>query len=286
MKKLSIMSVGHPSGAWVALSISLYLCLTGAAAEAGGIDALPVTAGPSFDQGRFGSVAQQLHDWHFVIGAGAAYKPEYQGSDKYEFSAIPLFSAQFFDVVTVDSTGVDLKVYQVGSFRLDASIGYDIGRKEDDADELRGMGDVDFGVTVGGKATYEFGPASVFVGVDKTIGGSDGLLVNAGAAVTAPITDSFILGAEASATFADTNYMESYFGVSAAQSARSGHAQYKAEAGFKSVDASLKATWLIDEHWTLIGKQSVGLLVGNAADSPLVKEKFQSNTMLALGYRF
>jgi len=30
----------------------------------------------------------------------------------------------------------------------------------------------------------------------------------------------------------------------------------------------------------------VGFLVGDAADSPIVKEKVQSKTMLMLGYRF
>lgn len=241
---------------------------------------------PEPDPARFGPVRQALHDWHVVVGAGASFQPKYEGSDEYEVSPIPFVSAEFFDRITIDPTGIDVKAFEKGSVRFDVKVGYDSGRKEDDADALRGMGDIDFGATVGGKATYSFGPAAFFLSVDKTIGGSDGLLVKAGAAISQPLSEHFILGAEASATFADDNYMESYFGVSAKQSARSGYSQYKAGAGIKSVDLSASATYLINDNWVVKGEQSVGFLVGDAADSPIVREKVQSKTMLMVGYRF
>lgn len=238
------------------------------------------------DPARFGPVRQALHDWHVVVGAGASFQPKYEGSDEFEVSPIPFVSAEFFDRITIDPTGIEIKAYETGPIRFDVNVGYDSGRKEDDADALRGMGDIDFGATVGGKATYSFGPASFFLSVDKIIGGSDGLLARAGATITQPLSEHFILGAEAAATFADDNYMESYFGVNAKQSARSGYSQYKAGAGLKSVDLSASATYLINDNWVVRGEQSVGFLVGDAADSPIVKEKVQSKTMLMIGYRF
>ena len=241
---------------------------------------------PLPDPERFGPVRQALHDWHVVIGAGAAFKPKYEGSDEFEVSPFPFISAEFFDRITIDPSGIEIKAFEKDAFRFDVNVGYDSGRDEDDADTLRGMGDIDFGATVGGKATYTFGPANVFVSVDKTIGGSEGLLATAGAAISQPLSEHLILGAEASATFADDNYMEAYFGVDTAQSARSGHAQYKAGAGIKSVDLSASATYLINENWMVRGEQGVSFLVGDAADSPIVKEKVQSKTMLMLGYRF
>lgn len=240
----------------------------------------------AFDPARFGPVRQALHDWHFVLGAGAIYKPEYEGSGKYKISPIPVVSAVFFDRISIDPTGIGIKAYETGPFRFDVNLGYDSGRKEDDADALRGMGDIDFGATIGGKASYSLGPAGFFVSVDKTIGGSDGLLAKAGATITQPLSEHFILGAEASATFADNKYMQSYFGVNSRQSARSGYARYKAEAGIKSVDLSASATYLFDDNWLVKGEQSVGLLTGDAADSPIVKKKFQSKTMFMVGYRF
>jgi MipA family protein len=241
---------------------------------------------PPPDPARFGPVRQALHDWHVTVGAGASFQPKYEGSDEFEVSPIPFVSAEFFDRITIDPTGIGVKAYEKGPLRFDVNVGYDSGRQEDDADALRGMGDVDFGVTVGGKATYSFGPANIFLSVDKTIGGSEGLLAKAGASISQPVTQSLILGAEASATFADDNYMEAYFGVDRKQAARSGYSQYEAGAGIKSIDLSASATYLINDNWVIKGQQSVGFLVGDAADSPIVKEKVQSKTTLVLGYRF
>lgn len=243
-------------------------------------------APPAPDPERFGPVRQALHDWHVIIGAGAILKSKYEGSDEFEVSPFPFVSAEFFDRITIDPTGVELKAIEKDAFRFDVNVGYDSGRDEDDADMLRGMGDIDFGVTVGGKATYTLGSANVFVSIDKTIGGSEGLLATAGAAISQPLSEHLILGAEASATFADDNYMEAYFGVSSSQSTRSGHGQYKAGAGIKSVDLSASAIYLINENWVVKGEQGVSFLVGDAADSPIVEEKVQAKTMLMLGYRF
>lgn len=245
-------------------------------------DAIPQAPDPE----RFGPVRQKLHDWDVIVGVGASYKPKYEGSDKFEISPIPFVSATFFDRLTIDPSGADLTAYQHGPLKFDVNLGYDSGRKADDADALRGMGDIDSGVVVGGKATLSYGPFDFFASVDKTIGGSDGLLGTVGAKVNAPVTERFIVGAEASATFADKNYMESYFGVDATQSRNSGYQKYKADAGIKSVDFAISATYLINKNWVLRGQEKLGVLVGDAADSPIVKEKVQPTTMLMLGYRF
>jgi outer membrane scaffolding protein for murein synthesis (MipA/OmpV family) len=238
------------------------------------------------DPERFGPVRQKLHDWDVIVGAGVMYKPKYEGSDEMEISPIPFVSATFFDTLTIDPSGIELKAYEQGPFQFDVNVGYDGGRSEDDSDDLRGLGDVDGGVSVGGKATLTYGPADFFVSLDKTIGGSDGLLGTVGVELKQPVNEKLILGAGVSATFADKNYMESYFGVTAAQAARSEYKKYKAGAGVKNVDLSVSATYLINENWVIRGKQKLGILVGDAADSPIVKDKLQPTSMLVLGYKF
>jgi outer membrane scaffolding protein for murein synthesis (MipA/OmpV family) len=241
---------------------------------------------PMPDPQRFGPVRQKLHDWEVMIGAGVMYQPKYEGSDEMEITPLPFVSATFFDRLTIDPTGVELKAFEKGPVQFDVKVGYDFGRAEDDSDDLRGMGDVDGGVTVGGKATFSYGPADFFVSVDKTIGGSDGLLGTVGVELMQPVNEKLLLGAGASATFADKNYMESYFGVTAAQAARSGYKAYKPGSGVKSIDLAVSATYMFNENWMVRAEQGVGFLVGDAADSPLVKRKVQPKSMLVLGYRF
>ncbi|MBJ3775654.1 MipA/OmpV family protein [Acuticoccus mangrovi] len=235
---------------------------------------------------RLQRLRQRLHDWDTVVGAGAKISPEYEGSDNLSISPIPYVSMTFFDRVTVDPTGVVGKLYEAGPFTLSAKVGYEDGLTEDDADELEGLGDVDFGATVGGRISAAFGAVTIYGDVEKTLGGSDGLLGVAGVDVSYAVRPWLRLGAGASATFADQNHMEAYFGVDRSQSARSGYPVYKPDAGLKRLDLTATATVAFNEHWFVRGEAGLGFLVGDAADSPIVKDELQPSAMLVLGYRF
>ena len=80
--------------------------------------------------------------------------------------------------------------------------------------------------------------------------------------------------------------MESYFGVTAAQSARSGLKQYEAGAGLKRFDIEASVTYMASEHWMIQGQAGVGFLTGDAKDSPIVQEEVQPSAMLLVGYKF
>lgn len=243
-------------------------------------------ASPPSNGSGMSSVRQALHDWDVVVGGGAIYQPKFEGSSEYEITPVPFFSAQFYDRITIDVTGVAVKAYQQGPFQFDLKLGYDTGRDDGDADRLRGLGDIDFAATVGGKATYSLGPAELFLSVDQALGGSDGLLATAGISAQRPLSERVLVGAQASVTYADENYMQAFFGVDAGQSARSGLAEFDAEAGIKSAEVSLSATYLISDKWFLRAEESVSFLMGDAADSPIVEEDVQAKTLLLLGYRF
>lgn len=114
---------------------------------------------------------------------------------------------------------------------------------------------------------------------------SDGLVGKLGAEMSRPM-GNVVFGAAVSATWADSNHMQSYFGVTAAQSAASGLAQYDAGLGFKRVDLELSATYMFAERWMLRGQVAVGELIGDAADSPIVQDVTQSSAGLFLAYKF
>ncbi|MET3649449.1 MipA/OmpV family protein [Phyllobacterium ifriqiyense] len=234
---------------------------------------------------RFEKVKDRLNKWNVVIGAGGIYAPKFEGSDEFEVQPFPMFSATFGEHVTVDPRGISIDVYRYQNFNFTAKIGYEAGRQEDDSDHLKGLGDVDAGAVIGGKLAYELGPVELFTSFDKTIGGSDGLVGTVGASVSHSYKQ-FLFSAGASATWADANHMESYFGVTSAQSARSGLAAYDAGAGFKRVDFEASVTYVTEKSWLIQGQIGVGYLVGDAADSPIVQDAFQPSAMLMLGYKF
>jgi len=254
------------------------------AANAIAVDTEDLTPPP--EPSRFGRFEQKLADWHVVLGGGAIIVPKYEGSNEFKVMPVPFISATFLDTVRIDPTGANVALYEQGPFELSARLGYDMGRKEDDSDHLRGLGDVDMGAIVGAKAAVKFGPAEIFAQLDKTIGGSDGLEGTLGIEVTQPLSQSLMVGASASVVFADEKYMQAYFGVTPEQSARSGLARYDAGAGLKRADFSISATYMLNPKWMVRGQAGVGILAGDAADSPVVVDKVQPTGMLLVGYRF
>jgi outer membrane protein len=269
----------------VMTTVALSSATSSRAADFDGQDIVAVPPSQGFDKSRFGAIGQKLHEWNVVVGAGAMYAPKFEGSDEFEVRPIPVISARIGDWVGIDPTGVTVDVLQSNGFTLSIKGGYEMGRSEDDSDHLRGLGDVDAGGVIGGKLSYQAGPAEFYASIDKTIGGSDGLVGKFGANISQRY-DRFILSAGASATVADDNHMESYFGITPEQSARSGLRQYDAGAGLKRFDIEASVTYTATEHWLIRGQAGVGFLTGDAADSPIVQDDVQPSALLMVGYKF
>lgn len=227
---------------------------------------------------------------------GAAYGPDYEGSDDYEFQPIPFASIVYDDFIfiTGPSLGVNLLNFEgpFGDDRFKAGpiARYSFGRDEDDNHALDGLGDVDDSIEVGGFLNYEIGIWSAGLTVVQDVaGGHDGLVAEATTGVTVPITEQLRSSLEASATFADSNYMEAYFGVSPSQSAESGLAQFEADAGFKDVGITLGLNYMFTESIGLSGRAQYKRLLADAADSPIVADEGSADqffTGLFLTYRF
>jgi outer membrane protein len=67
--------------------------------------------------------------------------------------------------------------------------------------------------------------------------------------------------------------MQTYFGVSRQDAARSGLDRYNADSGIKDVGIDLGLNWMITQSWSAKGIASYTQLVGDADDdSPVVDE--------------
>jgi outer membrane scaffolding protein for murein synthesis (MipA/OmpV family) len=87
------------------------------------------------------------------------------------------------------------------------------------------------------------------------------------------INPSWALSIGASTTYADDDYMQTYFGVTAADAARSGLDEYEADSGIKDVGIDIGLNWMITQSWSARGLASYTQLVGDADDdSPVVDE--------------
>ncbi|WP_372070580.1 MipA/OmpV family protein (plasmid) [Tistrella mobilis] len=228
----------------------------------------------------------EARDWSLVLGAGAELAPEYEGGEDMEVSPVPLVLFTWQDWLTVSPGGAEARVARWGQLSVSGRLGYEGGRDQDDADRLKGLGDVDGAATAGLKLAWNPEPFEVYLTVDRALGGNDGLTGTLGLDYTMEVSERLTLTAGVAAVMADDKHMQSYFGIDARQSTASGLARYDAEAGLKRVEFETTATWMMGGNWLLRGAAGVGVLTGDAADSPVVEEKVQPKLSLALGYRF
>jgi outer membrane protein len=216
-----------------------------------------------------------------------------EGSDEYEAFGFPFIFPTFSGgpgfFSRIDARGLDdirFKAIDSHGFVAGPLVGYNLGRDEDDDDHLEGLGDVDGGVVAGGFVGYRLGPVLLDASFHNTFGDDGGYLIRLGAEIERPIRERLMLTARIGATYADEDYMQNYFGVSAEQSGNSGLDAFEADSGFKDVFAELGLKAQLDSHWEARASLRYSRLIGDAADSPIVETEDQFIGLLGVSYKF
>jgi len=233
-------------------------------------------------------------DWDVSLGAGAALVPTFEGSDRYHVMPVPLVSITYKDMISLNANGLSA-YWRTGDLRIGAGLVYNPGRSDskdnglfgNGDDRLRGMGDIDAALGLKAFASYHLWVMDLSAAVTKYTGNdNDGVVVEMGLKVPYKLTDKFTLTPHVGATWANQDYMQTFFGVTAAQAARSGFARYDADAGFKDIRAGVDANYRFDENWFLNVRAEVKRLVGDAAESPISFSDTGVTAAAMVGYRF
>lgn len=230
-------------------------------------------------------------DWSLTLGAGAGLVPDYEGSDDWEIRPLPVIRADWRDTLFVDGLSAGVRTrFADDRVTVGAIARYDFGRDESDNGALRGLGDVDGSVELGG---FVRGQVDIFTAgltvVQDVAGGHDGLLAEGEIGIAVPVDRRIRLTAMASATYADDSYMQSLFGVDAAQAARSGYTAFDPSGGIKDVGLSAGGTYLVTDRISIGTRLSYTRLLGDAADSPIVDQAGSADQIagiLFVGYAF
>jgi outer membrane scaffolding protein for murein synthesis (MipA/OmpV family) len=120
----------------------------------------------------------------------------------------------------------------------------------------------------------------------------DGYLVYLEGVYEWPVNDSFMLEFIAHGTYADSNYMETYFSVTNKNRGSSNLPNYNASSGVKDAGLDLTGLYSFNEKWGLVGNVGWTRMLGDAEDSPLVDgnrgagDENQFGGVLAVTYSF
>ena len=233
------------------------------------------------------AAASSSQVWSLSVGAGVGAMPRYEGDDRYRFRLVPLASLSYRGIATLGPDGLGVTVFHADGFSVTPTLGYGGGRKESADGDLKGLGTIQSAVTAGVVFKYQAGPLSFTVTPRQAVIQShDGFTTAMSAAYAWQLMPALRLSVGPELTFADGRYEQTYFGVDAVQSARSGKRIYTPGGGVKDVGLGGTLTYALNEHWTMLTHVADRELVGDAADSPIVRAKNDASIVTGVSYRF
>jgi outer membrane protein len=231
-----------------------------------GIAALALLATPASAQDGGGGHT-------ITIGAGAQTYPKYPGADSYGINPLPIFGFRR------EGTPMPFQAPDEGfgfgflgrdsAFNVGPAIRFQGKREEDDVGAP--VGDVGITVEVGG--FVEVSPVRNFrlrAEVRQGIGGHEGLVADLSADLVLRDEDTYIFSIGPRARWGDNGFHDAYFGVPVAIPA-SGLAAYDPHSGFYAIGAIAGLTYKFGRNWGMRGYAGYDRLIGDAADSPIVR---------------
>ena len=235
--------------------------------------------------------AQDKEDFRVRVGAGGQLKPKFIGSD--EVRLLPLFDVDlargdnpFAFEAPDDSFGV--RLFSKGGFALGPAVMIQSKRKESDVGTP--VGKVDTTIEVGGFMDYELSDSfRLRADLRKGLGGPDGVIGSLAADSIWRDGDKYVFSIGPRVVFSNARYQRAYFGVDADAALASELPEYRPDSGVHTVAAASGLSYQFNPKFGLFGYARYDRLVGDAANSPIIRELGSRNQLSAgigLNYTF
>ena len=233
--------------------------------------------------------------WKITLGSGVMYRPDYDGSDDYEAEFMPPIGIRYRDAIFLHGPMLGIDIVELSgswlaeNFSFGALVHYDGGR-DDENPALRGLGKIGGGLEAGLFMEYEVGPLSFELNARQDVADRhDGLRAEAAIGYSAVLSPRWGGMIKATATWANDEYTQAYFGVTREQALVSGRNPRERSGGMKDAGLSLAVNFVLNPRWAISGILAYRTLIGDAAHSPLVDvegSRNQLSTALFLTYEF
>ena len=240
---------------------------------------------------------EQAHGFSGRIGLGLATVPTYDGSPNRRTLAGPELTLSYrsrdWGSVEFGQRGLIWNAVEAGRFRFALVAQFDPGRKDKDTSTLNptpgdqrlaGMGNVrsstEAGVGIG------YGPLMVVARQALSERGAKGAQVDMTVEIPWSVSDRLGLRFALGATWANRDYLQTYFGVTAAQARATSFSVYTPKSGCRKVEASVGAEVAVAPSWKLQANVGFSRLGDDAAASPLVGRRNGASAALSVAYEF
>lgn len=223
-------------------------------------------------------------DSRLLVGAGLANRPAYHGSDDRVTAILPYVDyAHRNGFFASTASGIGLSLVNTRATQIGVRVIPRFGRNEDASNDLRGMGDIDPGAEASAYATHAVSRTWT-LGVNLR-GGDLGAELDAGARHDLALGTATRLSAFAFVTAANGKSQRTWYGVDESQARASGYPLHAPGAGLRHLQVGATVNHFFAGRWIAIGGVGLGRVIGEAADSPLVRERTHLGGFAAIGYQ-
>jgi MipA family protein len=234
----------------------------------------------------------------FTLGAGVGVAADYEGSDYYE--PVPLWNLSVSNLyhpkTYIQVLGPRLRSNFIPDDHWRLGVAGQFIRKRDNVhnDRVDNLESVDASVMLGIVGGYDFlaepqQDLVLEVEVRQDVANDNGLLATIRGVYAGRLTPSWGVVGSVGSTWADDDYMSSYFGIDAADAAASGLDEFNADEGFKDVNFGGALSYRFLERWSVAVIGTYARLLGDAEDSPVVDDVGDANQFFGgalINYRF
>lgn len=221
------------------------------------------------------------------IGGRVAWVPEFPGSDSNEILVLPAFDVSYGRLF-LNGDGLGFRLFDRNGLSIAASLSADLlRRKESAAAHLAGIGDVDRTAVAILKGVYRFDAWQVAVALINDVADEGhGAAAELSLLRSAALSPRLSLHGGALVRWIDDEHADTFFGVDAEQSARTGLPIYSVGSGLSEARVFMRANYALTRRWILSTGAMWAELQRDAADSPIVNEGGALSLEAALIYRF
>lgn len=236
----------------------------------------PVAVAADLDGQAYAPAPRGSSETYIVtLTANGQLKPSFPGSDKITGLVYPALSFRRSDEparFTAPDDGISISFLDTPSLRIGPVARFESGRYLQDDRRLFGLRKVPWDVELGG--FVEYWPLSfIRTRVELRHGTRDGIgfVGNAGVDFVKRY-ERFTFSLGPRVTFADNDYVRTYFGVNPAEAALNGRVTpFRPGGGVTSVGALGAVTYAWNDTWATTGYAGYNRLVSDAGRSPIVR---------------
>ncbi len=233
-------------------------------------------------------------NWDVRLGFGFENEPTYQGSDRSETEASPYLLAAYradWGNLYLAGDGLGFSRLFDNNFAINLQLEQEDTREESADNRLIGLGNQDEELELEISGRYFMGPWSLDTSVAVATGDKGLVWFIGGGYNWRVMNERMLINLRSDLSGSNAKNQQTDFGITAIQSQNSviNLPEYTATGGLKSLGLHLTMDYQINKNWYLFANIDAERLLGDVADSPLVKQIGTKNNFeygLGLYYRF